>query len=121
VRHQKKMRGLPLTLIIAGVAILAGIFVHFAPRLYTGATLGFPNPGRLGSYLSVHSVPDAVFACLLVALVAFAIWRSRRNSLEPLAEELPGWTCPACHEENPANFEECWKCQRIRTHEIEEK
>lgn len=24
------------------------------------------------------------------------------------------WICPACHEENPGNFGECWKCQRIR-------
>jgi hypothetical protein len=26
----------------------------------------------------------------------------------------PSWTCPHCHEENPGNFEECWKCQRNR-------
>jgi len=26
----------------------------------------------------------------------------------------PPWTCSACHEENPGNFEECWKCQRLR-------
>ena len=26
----------------------------------------------------------------------------------------PPWTCPHCHEENPGNFEECWKCQKFR-------
>jgi hypothetical protein len=26
----------------------------------------------------------------------------------------PAWTCPGCGEENPGNFEECWKCQRNR-------
>ena len=29
----------------------------------------------------------------------------------------PAWICPACHEENPENFGECWKCQRIRESE----
>jgi len=22
----------------------------------------------------------------------------------------PAWVCPSCHEENPGNFDECWKC-----------
>jgi hypothetical protein len=29
----------------------------------------------------------------------------------------PTWTCRHCHEENPGNFEECWKCQRNRPSE----
>jgi hypothetical protein len=29
----------------------------------------------------------------------------------------PPWICPACHEENPGNFGECWKCQRLRERE----
>ena len=24
------------------------------------------------------------------------------------------WKCPACGEENPDNFYECWKCQAMR-------
>jgi hypothetical protein len=28
------------------------------------------------------------------------------------------WTCPHCHEENPGNFEECWKCQKNRPTEL---
>jgi hypothetical protein len=121
VAPSEKMRGLRVKLVIAALAILAGIFVYFAPKLYAGAALNFPSPGRLGPYLSVRSAPDAVFACLLAALVAFAMWRSRRNGPESLAEELPVWICPTCHEENPGNFEECWKCQRLRTHEDEDK
>ena len=27
----------------------------------------------------------------------------------------PTWVCPKCHEENPGNFDECWKCQTWRT------
>jgi hypothetical protein len=30
----------------------------------------------------------------------------------------PSWICPNCHEENPGNFEECWKCQRNRPIEM---
>jgi hypothetical protein len=33
----------------------------------------------------------------------------RSNELEPGA-----WICPHCHEVNPGNFEECWKCRRNR-------
>jgi hypothetical protein len=29
----------------------------------------------------------------------------------------PTWICPACREENPGNFGECWKCQRLRQSE----
>lgn len=118
---QEKIRSLRLKLIIAALVILVGVFAYYASTLYAGATFGFPNPGRLGPYLSVHSAPDAVFACLLAALVAFATWRSRRNSPESGAGALPVWICPACHEENPGNFGECWKCQRLRTYEDEEK
>jgi hypothetical protein len=27
------------------------------------------------------------------------------------------WICPSCHESNPGNFDECWKCQRNRPRE----
>jgi len=26
----------------------------------------------------------------------------------------PSWSCRSCGEENPGNFEECWKCQAVR-------
>jgi hypothetical protein len=26
----------------------------------------------------------------------------------------PSWICPHCHEDNPENFEECWKCLKFR-------
>lgn len=28
------------------------------------------------------------------------------------------WICPHCHEENPGNFEECWKCLKFRPTEV---
>jgi hypothetical protein len=27
------------------------------------------------------------------------------------------WTCPACHEENPSNFDSCWKCSQAKSDE----
>jgi hypothetical protein len=39
-----------------------------------------------------------------------------RSALEltPVEESRPVWTCANCGEENPGNFDECWKCQTWR-------
>jgi hypothetical protein len=39
-----------------------------------------------------------------------------RSALEfsPVEESRPVWTCAKCGEENPGNFDECWKCQTWR-------
>jgi hypothetical protein len=34
--------------------------------------------------------------------------------LEPAEDTGPKWVCPQCHEENPGNFNECWKCLAMR-------
>jgi hypothetical protein len=34
--------------------------------------------------------------------------------LEPTKDERPSWECLKCGEENPGNFDECWKCQTWR-------
>jgi hypothetical protein len=41
------------------------------------------------------------------------------NSREIQEDIGPSWICPHCHESNPGNFDECWKCQRIRTEPIQ--
>jgi hypothetical protein len=33
-------------------------------------------------------------------------------------DDRPSWACPKCREENPGNFDECWKCQTWRVPEI---
>jgi hypothetical protein len=38
-------------------------------------------------------------------------------SLEPTEDGRPIWFCSKCGEENPGNFEECWKCQTWRVQE----
>jgi hypothetical protein len=43
--------------------------------------------------------------------------KRKRDGLWPPvkdADVVPSWTCAHCHEENPGNFEEYWKCQRNR-------
>jgi hypothetical protein len=51
-----------------------------------------------------------------------ATWRaaadSERVNLEPVGNTGPGWTCGKCHEENPGNFDICWKCQAERPAEV---
>jgi predicted membrane channel-forming protein YqfA (hemolysin III family) len=33
---------------------------------------------------------------------------------EPATDSGPAWVCRKCHEENPGNFNECWKCLALR-------
>lgn len=33
---------------------------------------------------------------------------------EPTVDPGPPWKCRHCGEENPGNFNECWKCQKMR-------
>jgi hypothetical protein len=35
--------------------------------------------------------------------------------LKPVEDGRPEWTCANCGEQNPGNFDECWKCQTWRT------
>ncbi len=35
------------------------------------------------------------------------------NALENNKQSF-NWTCPRCHEENPATFDNCWQCQAER-------
>jgi hypothetical protein len=111
------VRGPRLLLITAGIVFLLGIFIEYAPTLYSGATIGFADSPKLGPYWIVNSRPNAVFVLLLAGLVIFALYkRVRRRREPPQQDPLPVWICPACHEENPGNFEECWKCNRILHH-----
>jgi hypothetical protein len=46
--------------------------------------------------------------------------RSEAPSTSGIEDDAgPSWTCPQCHEDNPGNFEECWKCQRMRAEPIQ--
>jgi len=40
--------------------------------------------------------------------------RSDVRGVGDTAIDSSAWKCAGCGEENPGNFEECWKCQRDR-------
>ena len=41
--------------------------------------------------------------------------RSEAQSSPEIKDDIaPSWICPHCHESNPGNFEECWKCLKTR-------
>lgn len=43
-----------------------------------------------------------------------AIEEQEEQNPEPAADAGPAWKCKSCGEENPGNFNECWKCLKIR-------
>lgn len=76
---------------------------------------GFTTTDRAGS------MAFAAFICGCACLGCLAAqMRARRNAAILDADRITGhsenskWTCSHCHEENPGNFDECWKCQRNR-------
>jgi hypothetical protein len=46
--------------------------------------------------------------------------KSSALQLEPTKDDRPSWVCAKCGEENPDNFDECWKCQTWRVGEASE-
>jgi hypothetical protein len=80
----------------------------FSARGSTAMTLVWPHRKR--TLILFDSMREPVEASL----------ESAKKSAEqrPIAEikkdDEPSWTCPYCHENNPGNFEECWKCLKFR-------
>jgi hypothetical protein len=109
-------RGPKLMLVSLGATLLVLCAFWFVPSLYPNATLRWIGPlARFPGYAYVdyHGV-NYVWIGLGVGLIAFTVYSLWRTSRKKPPVEPLGWTCPHCHEENPANFNECWKCQRIR-------
>ena len=78
------------------------------------------DPTIVFSYMTV--LFNAMFlASFITCFPSVGLWvRRKKEALWPPAKEAdvgPSWKCPGCGEDNPGNFEECWKCQRIRRRE----
>ena len=96
--------------LIEFAAVLGGSFVlqwRWTPRLLR---LRFVNDG------------EAIEYPLVIRARGLAEDRARESKL--LEEQLelespdvgkPAWTCAKCREENPGNFDICWKCQTARS------
>jgi hypothetical protein len=115
-----------------GFALLTALSV-------AGCLSSLDSVDRLGvHFLASPSVRHGVTTADRVGVMGFAAFMSGLGCLASLAAAIrsrrdipklgaenadPGaWRCANCGEENPSNFGECWKCQRVRAsgeHELE--
>jgi hypothetical protein len=82
------------------------------------------SPTRRGGLTTADRTGSMAFAAFISSLgclgSTFTALKARGRAAKPTISglnerpDLDTWTCPNCHERNPGNFEECWKCQRIR-------
>jgi hypothetical protein len=93
------------TLIALGVFYFAGFALqgHYSPRLLT---LRFLRDGETVEYPLVIRARE---------LAAEAKLQEEQLELESPDVGKPAWTCAKCREENPGNFDVCWKCQAARS------
>jgi predicted RNA-binding Zn-ribbon protein involved in translation (DUF1610 family) len=88
--------------VVAGLIALSGLAIQesFAPRLLR---LRLLNPEEVVTF--PVKVP--------------ATERSTSPEAADIKEndKRPTWVCPKCGEQNPGNFDECWKCQTWRAEE----
>jgi hypothetical protein len=93
------------------LVVLFGIIrLHkrYIPRLLTVRLLRDNEPARFPLAPSTVPEPEG------------EVPSSNALDLEPIQDDQPVWVCPTCHEENPGNFNECWKCQKLRAIEATE-
>jgi hypothetical protein len=72
------------------------------PRLLSVRLLRDNEPARFPLAPSTIPKPESEVAS------------SNALDLEPIQDDRPAWVCVKCHEENPGNFNECWKCMKLR-------
>ena len=80
----------------------------FSGRGTTTMTLYWPDRKR--SLDLIRSLKDALDASIESSKQALETSRSHQVK----EDDGPSWICPGCHEENPGNFDECWKCPADR-------
>jgi hypothetical protein len=80
----------------------------FSGRGMTSMTLRWPDRKR--GLVLFDSLRDALNASAEAPNESLGGLESPRIQ----SDAGPSWMCAHCHEENPGNFEECWKCQRNR-------
>jgi hypothetical protein len=95
---------------------------HSVDRI--GVTFLMSSSGRhsLTTTDRTEAMGSAAIICGLLGVLSIgAAMKAKRHGVEFSANtgdsESAKWTCPHCHEENPGNFDECWKCQRNRPKE----
>ncbi len=91
-------------------------FVGLCKSVLDGA--GIPNFVRNGlTNNSITGIPVPLFyptLCVANDEDYEAAVELLREVIKPEPSEGPDWKCPACGEEVPGTFENCWKCQAER-------
>ena len=84
---------------------------------------GITSADPMGVLCLMTVLFNAVFLTATLAWFfpgAGAWLRQKRDGIWPPAQDSdpgPSWICAHCLEENPGNFGECWKCQKMRSEE----
>jgi hypothetical protein len=93
-------------LVSFGIVCFAGfiVFQKSIPRLLR---LRFLEAGEKAGFPLVTLAED-------LAAERRAIEEEEEQNPEQTADAGPAWKCKSCGEENPGNFNECWKCLKIR-------
>lgn len=108
-------RGPKIMLVTCGLVLFTAYAFLVAPNYYTHATLGFTSGGKLGPYAFVrYGGTNYLWIGLGIGLMIFTVYAMSQKNKKHRKKESPAWTCPNCNEENPGNFHQCWKCQRMR-------
>ncbi len=104
-------------------AAMFGLAFFVSWRSYQAGGAHFLNgAGRQGFTTFDHTAGLGVLAllcgiCCLGCLIAlFSSGRGEQLDA-PQSAELDSddsWVCAGCGEKNPDNFDECWKCHRLR-------
>jgi len=120
---------------VLAVFVLGGatalLHVTYWKAWRAGSSHGEPIMGLMGRHgVTAVDPMNALLGMTMLLTAAFFVsgiaffpglsdWirRQRDARWPPTVEKAPGppWICTHCHEENPGNFYECWKCQRMRS------
>jgi hypothetical protein len=96
---------------------------HMTPIMGVVTRRGITSADPMGVLCLMTILFNAAFLTATLAwfFPGVGIWaRQKRDAVWPPPKDPdpgPIWICPHCQEENPGNFAECWKCQKMRLQE----
>ncbi len=105
------------------LAVSSGVTTVVSWRTYQSRGAQFVVVSRRGGMTTVDQTGGLAFLTLIMGLVcvgsiAALATDSTSEAVDSNSTDSPAeddsWICAGCSEQNPANFEECWKCQRNR-------
>jgi hypothetical protein len=100
------------------------LFVGSWQRYQTAGSQFVSDAGRHG-FTTFDQMIGLGVLTIVCALVLASTLFARRGvaeaadtvSKDDANDAASSWICSSCHEQNPENFDECWKCHRGRPEE----